>query len=549
MAMNSGTKGLTRAWWAIGLILMFSIATADAADPNDANGPMAKRFTVSKETTFIKGPRNKDGTINYVAWLRKHYSKGVTQKNNAAVLVVKALGPRMLPSKHLDFYRKQLGLKLSHDAEYMESLYDYGKFAEMEFGEVDDCLEQVTQGPWTAKKYPNVAKWLKKNAKPLALARQASKRDRWYLPFIVEGDPPQLSSLGLPAITRTRTLGRALVAEAMRKLANGDSAGASADLLAAHRLGRLAGRGPTVIARMVGLLVDERATKGSVALMQSSAIKPGVLRKHLAGLNKLPEQPGMAEAIDKCDRFVALDAVQMVTREGLVFGKTLNVILGQGVDKAAGQGRKIPWWMIDSDVMLKRVNDEYDWAMKLAHAKSGEELKRLDREYTRHLAQLLPLSEEQIWKQKLRLVFGTRKMRAKRFGEMISDILVSLLGPSIARQVKFQRVREARFDLARVALGMRLYQADNGKLPAKLSALTPKYFKKIPGDWFSGGDLVYKRSKDGKGFVVYSVGLNGSHEGGVGVHGFTPLFEDDDADDIAVWYRYGQEDESGDDGE
>jgi hypothetical protein len=36
--------------------------------------------------------------------------------------------------------------------------------------------------------------------------------------------------------------------------------------------------------------------------------------------------------------------------------------------------------------------------------------------------------------------------------------------------------------------------------------------------------------------------MNGSDDGGFGEDGLTPPVDDDDVDDIAVWYRYGEED-------
>jgi hypothetical protein len=65
------------------------------------------------------------------------------------------------------------------------------------------------------------------------------------------------------------------------------------------------------------------------------------------------------------------------------------------------------------------------------------------------------------------------------------------------------------FELAR-------YHADNGKYPAKLLDLVPKYAKAIPGDVYSGKDLIYK--PHAKGYEVYSVGLNGQDDGGKMLH-------------------------------
>src|SRR5262245_55897881 len=52
------------------------------------------RFTISKETTYVTGPLDKDGYIDYVAALNERLRQGVTPENNANVLIWKALGPR-----------------------------------------------------------------------------------------------------------------------------------------------------------------------------------------------------------------------------------------------------------------------------------------------------------------------------------------------------------------------------------------------------------------------------------------------------------------------
>src|SRR5713101_3375645 len=50
-------------------------------------------FTISKETTYVTGPLDKDGYIDYAAALNERLGKGVTPENNANVPIWKALGP------------------------------------------------------------------------------------------------------------------------------------------------------------------------------------------------------------------------------------------------------------------------------------------------------------------------------------------------------------------------------------------------------------------------------------------------------------------------
>ena len=56
--------------------------------------------------------------------------------------------------------------------------------------------------------------------------------------------------------------------------------------------------------------------------------------------------------------------------------------------------------------------------------------------------------------------------------------------------------------------------------------ISPKYAAKIPQDVFSDGDLHYRR--EGNGYLLYSVGMNGRDDGGRGRDDPTNL----DADDI-----------------
>lgn len=51
------------------------------------------QLEIGRETTYITGPLNDDGTVNYVAYLNARYGKGVTPENNAAVILARAIGP------------------------------------------------------------------------------------------------------------------------------------------------------------------------------------------------------------------------------------------------------------------------------------------------------------------------------------------------------------------------------------------------------------------------------------------------------------------------
>jgi len=95
-------------------------------------------------------------------------------------------------------------------------------------------------------------------------------------------------------------------------------------------------------------------------------------------------------------------------------------------------------------------------------------------------------------------------------------LLVAILMPAYDRFVIQQYRGKADRRLAAVSLALRLYAADHaGKYPAKLDELVPQYLPAIPKDPFAAGDkpLGYSTS-DPSAPVVYSVGENGTDEGG-----------------------------------
>src|SRR5438876_478985 len=68
------------------------LAQEDKPGDQPAKKPRGK-FTIGKETTFVSGPLDKDGYIDYVAALNERMSKSVTPENNANVVIWKAFGP------------------------------------------------------------------------------------------------------------------------------------------------------------------------------------------------------------------------------------------------------------------------------------------------------------------------------------------------------------------------------------------------------------------------------------------------------------------------
>ncbi|HET6427299.1 MAG TPA: hypothetical protein VFJ30_02730, partial [Phycisphaerae bacterium] len=54
------------------------------------------KLQVGPETTVLLGPLREDGTVDYAAALEAEASRGVTAENNAAIPLLRVLGPEII---------------------------------------------------------------------------------------------------------------------------------------------------------------------------------------------------------------------------------------------------------------------------------------------------------------------------------------------------------------------------------------------------------------------------------------------------------------------
>ncbi len=93
------------------------------------------------------------------------------------------------------------------------------------------------------------------------------------------------------------------------------------------------------------------------------------------------------------------------------------------------------------------------------------------------------------------------------------NLLGRTLLPALVRVADKCARGQACVDLARVACALERYRLANGQFPETLDALAPKFLAKLPHDVINGQPLNYRRTDQGQ-FVLYSVGLNETDDGG-----------------------------------
>jgi hypothetical protein len=282
------------------LAAQHSLASGNDDKTDDTKKKRKPRFTLSKETTYVTGPRDKDGYIDYAAALNKRLCQGVTPANNANVLLWKALGPHPEGAKMpAEFFRwleiKEPPEKGDYFIDLFQYLKEYRKVDPSTHGkEIDDQLDQATQRPWTAKQYPDIAAWLKANEKPLALVVRATKRSHYFSPLVptkTKQGPSGLIGVLMSGPQKGRALANALAARALLHVGQGHPDDAWQDLLACHRLGRLVARGGSLLEGLIGIAIDSVAARADVAFLDGTKLKAKQVGGCLRDLHKLGSKP------------------------------------------------------------------------------------------------------------------------------------------------------------------------------------------------------------------------------------------------------------------
>jgi len=253
-------------------MLVFSLLLVCFTGIEDKPQP---KLPIGRETTYVTGPLDKDGYIEYDAALNARLSNGITPDQNANVLIWKALGPRPESESVAAEYFKALGI--SPPPEKGDYLLDFKSFAKDQqvLRALEDQLGRAIQRPWTAKECPELAAWLISNDKPLAVVIEASKRRDYFNPLVAphaENETGVLIGARLPSVQKCRTLAGALAARAMLQCGDRRFDEAWQDLMACHRLGRLVGRGASLIEALVGIAVEQVARTAELAYLERAPL-------------------------------------------------------------------------------------------------------------------------------------------------------------------------------------------------------------------------------------------------------------------------------------
>ena len=94
-----------------------------------------------------------------------------------------------------------------------------------------------------------------------------------------------------------------------------------------------------------------------------------------------------------------------------------------------------------------------------------------------------------------------------------NNVIAAMLLPGLAGYAKKCGYEQSVVDMARIACALERCRLAQGAYPETLDALAPRFITSLPHDVVGGQPLIYRRTDDGR-FALYSVGWNGTDDGG-----------------------------------
>jgi hypothetical protein len=502
--------------WLLCCLAVFCIAIAALSQerkPVAARKPRL-RLTVSKQTTYFTAPLRQNGAVDYIEALNRHYSKGVTPQNNAVVPLLRAFGGKEIPKKaRAEFYR-HLGIKpLTDNGVFVSPESTWAgkstgvarKQAEKRWFEQWDI---ALKGPWKASDAPLIAKWLKANAKALALIQKASRCPHWYLPCVPFEQ--QLSLLSVIDVKTSmygciRESARMLAMQAYLSLTNDGVESAIKDVLVIHRLAHLVDRDGLVLGSLVAGAVEPIAAALAAELIRSGKMSYKQAINYRKQLESLGPMNGLEATYRVGERCFTLDFTFLIWHnniEHVADGYVLPAELKKHLHGALADN-------FDLDTALRTINSIYNRMVEVAKIRHPVKRRAAKRRIKKEHASLVDRSSQV--PDAVRTVRPTKASR-KIASVWLGGALVCFCSPTFSTLFTVVDVTNTRHDLTRLALALAAYRAEHGKYPEHLTPLVPRYIRGLPEDRFTGKPLKYRLKK--KGFLLYSVGENGRDDGG-----------------------------------
>lgn len=445
--------------------------------------------------------------VSYADEIDQKFRKNIQPDQNALAKLYEAIGPRPEGTFQGEEYFRRLGIPVPPDSGKYFSDFAKGLSGEA-LQEANDEYGLACDWLWKEEQYPDLAKWVRENAEPMAVVHEATLRPEWYYPMFdrknEDGKPAALIGMLLPHVQKTRSLARYLAIRANLHLANDEPEQAWKDLQTCHRLGRLTSRGPTLIDYLVGAAINSVAIQGELRLLNHAKLTERQIDQFLLDLSQLPPMPDVLLNVDVTERRMFLDSVTLMGQGYLNFAE----LTGDDDPLEGGTFDRLLKAMIDWDEVRKKGNEAYDELVAALEVEGAEERR-----------QALAKIEENRVATRTKFTGGALLKDVLSSGsasnvatDRMADVLIALMTPAI-QNVDAAQVRCLQMNQSLVlAFQLQKYKVVNGGYPEDLPSLEKALSITIPPDLCNGQPLTYSKTKDG--YFFYSVGTNGIDQGG-----------------------------------
>lgn len=383
------------------------------------------------------------------AWYPK-----VPDAENAALVLTQAFA-RLPPRNHTEYY-------VTNDAEQVARLY-LGSAVAKRLTEADaEAVRILAQ----------------QHDKTLSLLRDAVRLKRSRFPVHLTNGSYTL----LPHLSPLKAGSQLLALAALQSAQTGDHTKAAEALDTAFLLSDSLKQEPTLVSQLARMACVNVACDALASSLRKTDFSSDELQRLAATIGSQMNSPGHARALPG-ERAICLDVFRYAQNWSIYW------------DSVQWLGEKPPWW--DSSALGLRARFHY---YKWSANDAADRLHLLKAFSCFGEVFALPQNERPAAFE--RKSGESYKAQANK-GYLVSDMII----PTFKRTYIFEMRMVGLQRSALVALALERFRLDSGgALPVSLGKLVPKHLAAVPADPFTGQPLRYIRN--GKGYVVYSVGEN-----------------------------------------
>jgi len=369
-----------------------------------------------------------------------------------------------------------------------------------------DKNDVAVRGTWPADvnsdELANVKGWLKRNAKELALIKEAEAKSQFW-PQMPESDAP-LWNVPWRSGDVTAAAASGLIWQGKIQIADGQVEAGIEDIMAAGAIGKCFGRQPGFIDSIV---------KSSCARMSYNAVAEVLARTDLTDAQLAWTAGRLREVSDSIstpnDGKLTEDCLvqDMLQRFYSDDGRGDGRLLARCVyeDAASRYGASLPWQSRDQKAAgIGGALSSVWFSIRADGRKATLARSRKLGEMKAQLFETLPCTPQ----------FAQLKQEYDKC-RLGSTSLTAFAGAAdvLAKQAARHHACVNHAEGLQTTIAILRYRAAKGRLPENLPSLVEAgYLKELALDRFSGQPFAYRVTDEG--FTLYSVGENGKDDGG-----------------------------------